>query len=40
MKIASEQVRMAKDLCQGVHIMAVKKEEAIAPILDLAGVSR
>ncbi|MCZ2200618.1 methylenetetrahydrofolate reductase [Cylindrospermopsis raciborskii] len=40
MKIASEQVKMAKDLCQGVHIMAVKKEEAIAPILDLAGVSR
>ncbi len=40
MKIASEQVRMAKDLCQGVHIMAVKKEEAIVQILDLAGVIR
>lgn len=38
MKIAAEQVQMARGLCQGVHIMAVKKEEAIAPILDLAGV--
>lgn len=38
MKIAAEQVQMARRLCQGVHIMAVKKEEAIAPILDLAGV--
>ncbi|MFM6108850.1 MAG: methylenetetrahydrofolate reductase [Sphaerospermopsis kisseleviana] len=40
MKIAAEQVQMARGLCQGVHIMAVKKEEAIAPILDLAGVEK
>ncbi|MFM2062926.1 MAG: hypothetical protein RLZZ507_2596 [Cyanobacteriota bacterium] len=40
MKIAAEQVQMAQGLCQGVHIMAVKKEEAIAPILDLAGVGK
>ncbi|MBC5794042.1 methylenetetrahydrofolate reductase [Sphaerospermopsis sp. LEGE 00249] len=40
MKIAAEQVQMARRLCQGVHIMAVKKEEAIAPILDLAGVEK
>lgn len=38
MKIAGEQVQMARSLCQGVHIMAVKKEDAIIPILDLAGV--
>jgi methylenetetrahydrofolate reductase (NADPH) len=40
MKIAAEQVQMARGLCQGVHIMAVKKEDAIAPILDLAGVEK
>jgi methylenetetrahydrofolate reductase (NADPH) len=40
MKIAAEQVQMARGLCQGVHIMAVKKEEAIAQILDLAGVEK
>ncbi|WP_413175354.1 methylenetetrahydrofolate reductase [Anabaena azotica] len=40
MKIAAEQVQMARGLCQGVHIMAVKKEDAIAPILDLAGVGK
>ncbi|MFM5901876.1 MAG: methylenetetrahydrofolate reductase [Dolichospermum sp.] len=38
MKIAAEQVQIAKQLCQGVHIMAVKREDLIAPILDLAGV--
>jgi len=38
MKIAAEQARAARHLCQGVHIMAVKREDAIAPILDLAGL--
>lgn len=37
-KIAAEQVKIAKDICQGVHLMAVKKEELIPEILDLAGV--
>ncbi|TAE58783.1 MAG: methylenetetrahydrofolate reductase [Nostocales cyanobacterium] len=40
MKIAAEQVQMARNLCHGVHIMAVKKEDLIVPILDLAGVGR
>ncbi|MBN3906762.1 MAG: methylenetetrahydrofolate reductase [Nostoc sp. NMS1] len=39
MKIAAEQVEIARQLCQGVHLMAVKREDAIAPILDLAGVA-
>ncbi len=39
MKIAAEQVQIARQLCQGVHIMAVKREDAIASILDLAGVA-
>lgn len=37
-KIAAEQVVMAKDLCQGVHLMAIKTEELIPKILDLAGI--
>ncbi len=37
-KIAAEQVKIAKDICQGVHMMAVKKEELIPEILDLAGI--
>ena len=40
MKIAAEQVQIARDLCQGVHLMAVKREDLIAPILDLAGVGK
>ncbi|MGM3305464.1 methylenetetrahydrofolate reductase [Anabaena sp. WFMT] len=40
MKIAAEQVQIARELCQGVHMMAVKREDAIAPILDLAGVEK
>ena len=40
MKIAAEQVQTARGLCQGVHIMAVKREDLIAPILDLAGVGK
>lgn len=39
MKIAAEQVRLAKDICHGVHMMAVRREDLIAPILDLAGIS-
>jgi methylenetetrahydrofolate reductase (NADPH) len=38
MKIAAEQDQIARQLCQGVHMMAVKREDAIAPILDLAGI--
>ena len=37
-KIAAEQVQKARELCHGVHMMAVKKEEVIPEILDLAGV--
>lgn len=39
MKIAAEQVQMAKDICQGVHMMAVKKEDLIPQILDMAGIA-
>ncbi|MEA5508913.1 methylenetetrahydrofolate reductase [Crocosphaera sp. UHCC 0190] len=38
-KIAAEQVQLAKQLCQGVHIMAVKREDLIPEILDQAGIS-
>ncbi len=38
MKIAAEQVQLARQLCQGVHMMAVKREDLIAPILDMAGI--
>lgn len=37
--IAAEQVKLAKNLCQGVHLMAVKKEELIPEVLDQAGIS-
>ncbi len=36
--IAAEQVQMAKEICQGVHLMAVKREDLIPGILDRAGV--
>lgn len=39
MKIAAQQVRLAKELCQGVHVMAVKREDLIPQILDLAGIA-
>lgn len=39
MKIAAEQVQMARQLCQGVHMMAVKREDLIPQILDLAGIT-
>lgn len=40
MKIAAEQVQMAKQLCQGVHMMAVKREDLIPQILDMAGIPK
>jgi len=36
--IAAEQVQLARQLCQGVHMMAVKREDLIPQILDMAGV--
>ncbi len=38
MKIAAEQVQLSRQLCQGVHIMAVKREDLISQILDMAGL--
>ncbi|MGF1542606.1 MAG: methylenetetrahydrofolate reductase [Pleurocapsa sp.] len=38
MKIAAEQVKLAQTMCQGVHMMAVKREDLIPEILDLAGI--
>jgi methylenetetrahydrofolate reductase (NADPH) len=37
--IAAEQVKLAQQLCQGVHLMAIRREDLIPQILDLAGVS-
>ncbi len=37
--IAAEQIQTARDICQGVHIMAIKAEHLIPQILDLAGIS-
>jgi methylenetetrahydrofolate reductase (NADPH) len=37
-KIAAEQVKLASQLCHGVHLMAVKREDLIPQILDLAGI--
>jgi methylenetetrahydrofolate reductase (NADPH) len=39
-QIAAEQVKIAKDICQGVHLMAVKREDLIPEILDRAGIGR
>lgn len=38
-RIAAEQVKIAKDLCQGVHLMAVKREDLIPQILAEAEIS-
>ena len=38
MAIAAEQVQAARQLCQGVHMMAVKREDLIPQILERAGV--
>jgi methylenetetrahydrofolate reductase (NADPH) len=37
--IAAEQVRLASQLCQGVHLMAVRREDLIPQILDRAGIA-
>jgi len=37
-KIAAEQVKLAQTMCQGVHLMAVKREDLIPEILDMAGI--
>jgi methylenetetrahydrofolate reductase (NADPH) len=37
--IAAEQINLAKTLCQGVHVMAVKREDLIPQILDRAGIA-
>ena len=37
-KIAAEQVKTARQLCQGVHMMAVRREDLIPEILDQAGI--
>ncbi|MFM6323521.1 MAG: methylenetetrahydrofolate reductase, partial [Microcystis panniformis] len=37
-KIAAEQIKLAQQLCQGVHIMAIKREDLVPKILDLAGI--
>lgn len=36
--IAAEQVRQAQSICQGVHMMAIKREDLIPEILDRAGI--
>jgi len=36
--LAAEQIKQARALCQGVHVMAVKREDLIPEILDRAGV--
>lgn len=38
-KIAAEQVQLARQLCHGVHLMVVKREDLIPQILDQAGIS-
>jgi methylenetetrahydrofolate reductase (NADPH) len=37
--IAAEQVQAARQLCQGVHLMAVRREDLIPQILDRAGIA-
>ncbi|MGK7924505.1 MAG: methylenetetrahydrofolate reductase [Spirulina sp.] len=37
-RIAAEQVKFARNLCHGVHLMAVKREDLIPKILDLAEI--
>ena len=37
--IAAEQIQTARQICQGVHIMAIKTEHLIPEILDRAGVA-
>ncbi len=37
--IAAEQVKLAKQICDGIHMMAVKREDLIAQILDKAEIA-
>lgn len=37
--IAAEQVKWAKQICHGIHMMAVKREDLIAQILDKAEIA-
>jgi methylenetetrahydrofolate reductase (NADPH) len=37
-QIAAEQIQIARQLCQGVHIMAIKREDLVPNILDAAGI--
>ncbi|CDM96741.1 MAG: methylenetetrahydrofolate reductase [Limnospira sp. PMC 1291.21] len=37
-KIAAEQVQIARQICRGVHLMAVKREDLIPKILDAANI--
>lgn len=38
-KIAAEQVKLAQNLCHGVHLMAVRREDLIPQILDQAAIA-
>jgi methylenetetrahydrofolate reductase (NADPH) len=38
-KIAGEQVKAARQICDGVHLMAVRREDLIPQILDLGGIA-
>lgn len=38
-QIAAEQVQAARQLCQGVHLMAVRREDLIPQILDQGGIA-
>ncbi|MEL4894978.1 methylenetetrahydrofolate reductase [Crocosphaera sp. Alani8] len=38
-KIAAEQVKQAQQLCQGVHLMVVKREDLVPEILEQAGIA-
>ncbi len=38
-RIAAEQVQQARQICQGVHLMAIKTEHLIPRILDEAGIA-
>ena len=40
MLIAAEQVKIASKICHGVHMMAVRREDLIPEILEMAGISR
>lgn len=37
-QIAAEQIQAARQMCQGVHVMAIRREDLIPSILDLAGI--